>query len=123
MLYYLIRLIHIALVLFVLIVPFTNNTKLIYEHSIITPFLLAHWLTNSDHCAVTYAERIARDMLTNDPSEDDCITCKLIDPIFHVSSDKQRNNIVYVITTVLWFISLSKVYKNLKSKNHIPFFK
>lgn len=123
MLYYLIRFIHLALILFVLVVPFTGNIKLLYEHVIIVPFLMMHWLTNADHCMLTYLERITRDVLTSDPKESDCITCQIIEPVFNITSSKQQNNIIYIITTVLWFISLSKVYKNLKLKNHIPFFK
>ncbi len=122
MLHYLIRFIHLVLILFVLVVPFTGNIKLLYEHVIIVPFLLAHWLTNSDHCMLTYLERITRDVLTNDPKETDCVTCQIIEPVFNITSSKQQNNIIYVITTILWFISFSKVYKNLKSKNHISFF-
>ncbi len=57
----LIQLIHIALTVFVLVVPFvTGNVMLLALHTVTCTSLLLHWYTNSDICSMSILEAMLR---------------------------------------------------------------
>ena len=104
--------IHILFILFIIITPFTNIIPLLLQHAIIVPFMMLHWLTNNNMCALTMAERYARIQLYGECGPHDCFTCKIIEPIYDFTSDKDymMNIIIYSITIILWLITLYKLY-------------
>lgn len=108
----LIIVIHVLFTLFIIITPFTNITLLLLEHAIIVPFLMLHWATNNNVCALTMAEKYVRIQLYGTCDPHDCFTCKIIEPIYDFTNDKDTtiNIIIYSVTTVLWLITLYKLY-------------
>ena len=53
----LIRIIHWALILFLLIIPFVGSEYFLTIHLIILPFIVLHWVTNQSVCALTEIEK------------------------------------------------------------------
>lgn len=105
---------HFLLILFVVGVPFVDSNYLLLVHSIFVPFMIVHWICNDNTCVLTLIERKLRKELYNqEPSEDDCITCKLINPIYDFKKNNNDfSNVIYTITFLLFFISfLRLIYK------------
>lgn len=108
MLFYAISLVHILFMLFVIIVPFTNQTYYLLLHSIIVPFVIFHWMTNNNVCFLTLVEKKLRKDVFG--SEGDCLTCKLIEPVYDFKKNFEKfSKIIYFLTIVLWSISFGKL--------------
>ncbi len=113
----LITLVHIMLVLFVVIVPFTSSHYFLMLHAMFVPFMIVHWLLNNHMCALTLVEKFIRKRVYKEGYEkEDCITCKLIEPIYDFNNDTElMAKVVYGITIGLWFISSGKLVCKYKS--------
>ncbi len=111
-----ITLLHIIYIIFVVIVPFTNSNYFLFLHAILIPFMMFHWMCNNNTCAITLIEKTARKKLYNDDNKDDCITCKIIEPVYDFTNNyKKYSKIIYTITIILWFISMGKLFFKYKS--------
>lgn len=108
----LIVVIHILFILFIIITPFTNITVLLFEHAIIVPFIMLHWVTNNNMCALTMAEKYVRTQVYGECDAYNCFTCRLIEPVYDITNDKDDifNIILYTVTIVLWLITMYKLY-------------
>lgn len=114
----LIVVIHILFILFVIVVPFTNSTYLLFLHVIICPFVMIHWLMNDNTCALTLMEKYVRQKVNGDQpvKDEDCFTCRIIDPIYKFTNNfTDQSTIAYIVVTILWFISLFKLYYKFRS--------
>lgn len=114
----LIVIIHILFILFVIIVPFTNSNYLLFLHVIICPFVMIHWILNDNTCALTLMEKYFRQKMNGDVpvKDEDCFTCRIIDPIYKFTDNfTDHSTIAYIVVTILWLISLIKLF--LKYKN------
>ena len=103
---------HFLLVCFVLFIPFTNNYYLILLHTIIVPFIMVHWYLNDNTCVLSEIEKRIRANIHGEPiDEDDCFTCRLINPIYDFKSNyEQYSKIIYFVTILLWTIGFNKLY-------------
>ena len=102
---------HIIFVLFVVITPFTNSNYLLFLHFIFVPFLMLHWLLNDNTCILTIIERNLRKAIYGKVDEEDCITCRLIEPVYDFRKNYETfSTIIYVITFLLWTITAGKLY-------------
>lgn len=103
---------HMLFVLFVVVVPFTSSNYLLLMHSIFIPFLLFHWIINDNTCALTIIERKLRQKISGkDDVDDECITCKLIEPVYDFRKNYETfTAIIYTVTISLWLISVYKLY-------------
>lgn len=111
-----ITLLHTLLVICVVGIPFLNSTYFLLLHSIFVPFLIFHWICNNNTCVLTIVERNLRKKMDKEYDEDDCFTCKLIEPVY----DFKKNNVshtkvIYAITTILWVLSFGKLVYKYKS--------
>lgn len=109
-----ITLLHILFILFVVAVPFIGGNYLLMLHTIAIPFLLFHWIYNDNTCFLTTVEKKIRNSLYGEQENDnDCFTCKLIDPIYDVHNNYSNfSKFIYVIVIILWLISVSRlIYK------------
>lgn len=115
-----INMIHFLVILFIIIIPFTNYTLLILIHSIIVPFIMAHWLLNNDNCAITELEKIIRIKINgNNPvNYNDCFSYKIISPVYNfISLNPNHSDLSWAITIIIWIFSLYRLYdgrENLK---------
>lgn len=100
---------HLIFIILVVIVPFSNSPYLLMMHSIFIPFMILHWVTNNDTCVLTTIEKVARDIKKKE-DENDCLTCKLINPVFNFKKDNEKSSkFIYIITITLWLFSITKL--------------
>ena len=111
-LYLIIYIIHLIVLIFVIIAPFTDSNYLLFMHAIIVPFIMFHWLLNNDTCAVTMIEKFARGGGESDVKNEDCISYKIVGPIYNLTRDyADQSQLTWTITIILWLISVGKLYK------------
>ena len=114
----LITLIHIVLILFIIGIPFFNSNYFLLIHVIFVPFMVIHWICNDNTCVLTIIEKQIRKKLYGDQQNDDCFTCRLIEPIYDVNKNYQTfSKAIYVITITLWIISVAKLYSKYRNGN------
>jgi len=65
---------------------------------------------------LTTVERSLRKEVSGEEyEENDCITCKLIEPVYDFKNNfKAQSKIIYIITFALWAITISKLYCKYK---------
>lgn len=56
----LITVLHLIIVLFIIITPFTNSNYLLLLYVITVPFIILHWVMNNNTCSLTVAEKYIR---------------------------------------------------------------
>lgn len=121
------NIIHIILFLFVLLVPFSDDTSILLLYAISVPNLLLHWAFNSDVCTITMIEKFVSSKIINGYDNNNCISCKIIDPIYTLPTTyANKMNIINIVMIVLWLFvifKLVKKYKKGKFKNIFEFFK
>lgn len=108
----LIILLHALLVLFIVIVPFTNIPYLLLLHVIIIPFILLHWVLNNNVCALTLAEFKIREYINGGPVDrNQCFMARLMDPIYDFKkNNNNRRFFLYTSMILLWSLSCYKLY-------------
>jgi hypothetical protein len=109
-----ISILHIIVILFVLITPFTNYNYFLFMHAIIVPFIMLHWYLNNNTCSLTIAEKEIRKRMNggnNEVDDDECYTYKFIAPIYDFNKNHEEySQFIYLLTTGLWFVTLYKLY-------------
>ena len=118
-------LLHILFILFDVVAPFTNYTFLLLIHAVIVPFMMLHWVTNNNICALTVMEQHIRGQLYGEENatKDDCFTCKLIEPVYDFTNDKGSLTLyIYLVTLALWFVTLYKLYWKYVNGNFTSLF-
>ena len=109
-----ISILHIIVILFVLITPFTNYNYFLFMHAIIVPFIMLHWYLNNNTCSLTIAEKEIRKRMnggSKNVDDDECYTYKFIAPIYDFNKNHEEySKFIYILTSGLWFISLYKLY-------------
>lgn len=113
---YMIVVLHFVFVLFVVLTPFIGNNYFLILHAIIIPFVMAHWYTNDNNCALTMMEKKLRlNLYGEEPDPNDCFTYNLIAPVYDF---KKNNNdlstIIYLVTIGLWGYTILRLYTNYK---------
>lgn len=107
--------IHLCIIISVIGIPFIDSPYFLMLHAIFVPFLLLHWVTNNNTCVLTTTEKYFRNVSTKD-EEEDCFTCRLINPMFdfkknHIDSSKA----IYITTILLWMISSTRLFIKFRS--------
>ena len=93
------------------VTPFTNSNYFLLLHAIFVPFLILHWICNDNTCILTIIERKLRKEIYGKVDEDECITCKLIEPVYDFRKNyKTFTILIYAITILLFLISSGKLY-------------
>ncbi len=108
--------VHIIFVCFVILVPFMNSNYLLMLHTILVPFVMLHWLFNNNMCALTLMEQALREKITGEKFDrKKCISARIIEPIYDFKNNhEERAKLIYGLTTILWFISIGKLYFRYK---------
>lgn len=106
-----INIIHIIVIIFVVVVPFTNSNYLILLHIIIVPFIMLHWILNNNTCCLTVAEKYLREKTSGtEVNAEDCFTYKIIAPIYDFNKNhKAFETFIYLMTITVWLISIYKI--------------
>lgn len=114
---YIVMIIHFILVLFIIATPFTDSTFLLLMHGMIIPFIILHWLTNNNTCALTITEQFIRYQLYGEIPESGCTFIgQIIDPVYKFTENNKENvAIIYTVTIILWIITMTKLRKKYTS--------
>jgi hypothetical protein len=113
----LIVILHFIFVLFVILTPFIGNNYFLVLHAFIVPFMMLHWVTNNNTCALTIMEKNLRKKIYGiEPDPDECFSYRLIAPVY----DFKKNNddlstIIFLITIALWLVTIFRLYRNYKN--------
>jgi hypothetical protein len=105
---YLFNIIHILIVLFVVLIPFVGSNWFLMMHAIIVPFIMLHWITNNNTCALTIFEYYLREVITGKPVDrSQCFAARLIDPVYDFHKDSKDISPTVLYTSVSFFLSVS----------------
>jgi len=111
-----INLLHILLVIFSILTPFTNSNYFLILHAIIIPFIILHWLFNNNTCSLTLLEKTLKKEIYGNDVEHDCITCKLIEPVYDFKNNYKKFSIfIYGSSIILWLITIIKLTYKFKT--------
>lgn len=99
--------IHILIILFVIITPFTNNINLLHYHFIFVPFIILRWIFNYDKCNITMIEQKLRRCKKHEG-----FIYKIIKPIYNKPKE-QLIIYIYMSTLLLWIKTL-RIILNIK---------
>lgn len=111
----LIRTLHVALIMFVILVPFVRNDRdwtLDALHVVVCLSLLVHWKMNNDACFLTLLES----WILQTPLERSFMH-QLVSPIYKIDDD-ELNNLVTYITMALASITATSLYRKRKQVTH-----
>jgi hypothetical protein len=122
-----VSLLHVLFVIFVVVTPFINSNYFLMMHIIFLPFMMLHWLCNDNTCVLTVVEKYLKRKLYGKIDEEECLTCKLIEPVYDFRKNyAQFSLIIYAITIMLWLISVGRMtykYKSGEITSYIDLFK
>jgi hypothetical protein len=115
----LIIIIHTIFILFVILTPFTNSNYFLLLHSIIIPFVMIHWILNNNTCFLTFLEQKIKSKIYGTPIDlNECFTSKIIHPIYNFKASNEEFSLyIYVVTIILWIMSISKLTYKYKTGN------
>jgi len=115
---FIIILLHVIFVLFVVLTPFLGSNYFLVLHSFVVPFMMMHWTINNNACILTIIEHQIR-CLVIDKNIPICesFTYKLISPVYDFRKNhSDYSSFIYIITILLWTITMCKLLKKLKNK-------
>jgi len=114
---YMIIILHFIFVLFVVLTPFIGNNYFLVLHAVIVPFVMLHWVTNDNNCALTMMEKkIRKNLYGEEPDPTDCVTYNLIAPVYDFKkNNSDMSTIIYLITISLWGYTMVRLYNNYKN--------
>jgi hypothetical protein len=102
-----IRIIHWALILFMLIVPFIGSEYYLTIHLIILPFIVLHWLTNQSVCALTEFEKF----VSGKENDSETFFGQIMEPIYKFHKQENENLFLYTLMAALFTITLIKLQR------------
>jgi hypothetical protein len=108
-----ISVLHIIVILFVLLAPFSNSNYFLFMHIIIVPFIMLHWYLNNNTCSLTIAEKAIRQHMNKgvNVEDDECYTYKFIAPIYDFNKNHEEySRFIYILTSGLWLVSVYNLY-------------
>jgi hypothetical protein len=110
---YLIKAIHLAIIIFIVAVPFLNKNYFLLLHIITVPFIMFHWILNNNTCALTLAEHYITEKLTGKPVDpQESFMSNLINPVYDFANNhKDLDIMLYIVVSILFLISAMKLIK------------
>jgi hypothetical protein len=110
---YLIKALHLAIILFIVAVPFLNKNYFLLLHIITVPFIMFHWILNNNTCALTLAEHYITEKLTGKPVDPrESFMSNLIKPVYDFANNhKDLDIMLYIVVSILFLISAMKLIK------------
>lgn len=107
MLCHIIFIIHVLLILFIVITPFTEADVIVMLlHAILVPCILFHWLVNDNTCCLTLIEQALR----KNCDKEQLFFQRLVGPVYQPRHD----GIIILAMVYLMFRSMRDVYRRRK---------
>lgn len=105
---------HIIFAMYILLAPLIANSYLLLVYIIVVPFIMIHWITDSNVCALTIMERKLRGI--SDSKNDETFFGNLIDPIYRFRADNPDWSVfIFALFICLWCLSINKISANFSS--------
>ena len=98
-----INLIHLCIIFFVTLSPFTNNPMLLSFHVIFLISMMIHWKLNSDECCLTLLESKLRKIKISEG-----LLHRILSPFF--TNNIEYSYVIWSITLGFLCISIIKLY-------------
>lgn len=99
---------HILFMAFLFGIPFTDSNYFLLVHAIIIPFIMIHWVCNDKTCVLCIMEQKFRSKVLDDDDPQNCVTCKVIHPIYEFKRKYQKHStVIYAMTILLWVCSMA----------------
>jgi hypothetical protein len=110
---YLIKALHLAIIIFIVIVPFLNKNYFLLLHIITVPFIMFHWILNNNTCALTLVEHYITEKITGKPVDPrESFMSNLINPVYDFANNhKDLDIMLYIVVSILFLISGMKLIK------------
>lgn len=105
MLPYIIKFIHVLVVLFLVFTPFFGGEYFLTIHLMVVPFILLHWITNQSVCALTEMEKI----VTGKTCDEETFFGQVVGPIYKFKTQGEENVCVWTIMILLWVLTFIKL--------------
>ena len=93
---------HALLLLFLIIIPFVNDERLLQMYSILIPFIFYHWSVNDDTCAMTQLETYM-----TGKNKDDTFFHRLVSPVYKMDNTAANN----LLKSTLFFLWMFTQYR------------
>jgi len=90
--------IHLVFLIFILVVPFTNDRRNLEFYSLLIPFIFYHWSVNDDTCALTQAE-----MVITGQKKEETFMGRVVGPIYKME-ENEINHLTKTVFFILWGI-------------------
>jgi len=90
--------IHLVFLIFILVVPFTNDRRNLEFYSLLIPFIFYHWSVNDDTCALTQAE-----MAITGQKKEETFMGRVVGPIYKMP-ENEINHLTKTVFFILWGI-------------------
>ena len=90
---------HALLLLFLIIIPFVNDERLLQMYSILIPFIFYHWSVNDATCAMTQLETYV-----TGKNKNDTFFHRLVSPVYKMD-DTAANNLLKSTLFFLWMFT------------------
>lgn len=112
---FLISVLHLMIILFIIITPFTDSNYLLLIHIIIIPFIVIHWILNDNTCCLTTTENFIRKISYDTKiDEKESFSYKLISPIYDFNKNYESfSYFIYILTFLLWSKSVYNIYDKI----------
>lgn len=104
----LINVLHLLVIFFVLLTPFSGSNYLLLLHIIVVPFIIFHWLLNNNLCCLTIMEAYIKEKTTGvKTSLDECFVYQIVAPIYDFNKNHEMfSDFIYGLTWSMWGISV-----------------
>jgi hypothetical protein len=106
---------------FILIAPFTNNQYFLSMHALFIPFVMIHWATNQNICALTEIEKFFTEKEGDDTFfgqlftpiySNESFIGNILKPIYEIKSKDDEKFFVWTGLLLLWLITIYKLQIN-----------
>src|SRR6056300_714820 len=91
--------IHLVFLLWILIIPFTNDRRNLEFYSVLIPFIFYHWSVNDDTCALTQVE-----MMITGQKKEKTFMGRVVGPIYKME-ENEINHLTKTVFFILWGIA------------------
>lgn len=106
-----VRILHIALIFFIILVPFKKdlNWSTVLLHFTVCASLLFHWWCMNDECLLTHIESRLRGIPI-----DHSFMYSLVSPVYKISDENLRK-IAFIVTPILGLVTFKRFIKRFPS--------
>jgi hypothetical protein len=107
---YTIKTIHFGIFNYIVLTPFVskNKDRLLF-HSYLILMIMLHWYFNDDNCCLSMLEFSLRKKIYKNVSMKECLTYKILSPIYKFNNNKNFSKFSYLAMSTLFGFTICKL--------------